>query len=372
MNEIIEKMEFRTILNSMDLMEHPYVQAHINNISFPGDIEGLEAFVYEHGSYNVEDILACDGRGWTVPRSCKVGDIVLWYHAKTAITRITALVSQVGALPEGTEHDKQLLIEWLERARHLHKQYGGKIFAVGRIVCPPARWDISVDDPYHFSGRIYADVGDIVILKEPVDISEFNSFITVSRHSAITPLPSKEFKRLRDIIWKKNDNLPEYFINCEIGDFCLSKINHQNFLEVTQEYRRRFLYEAEFRSYYVDHILRGVSNRRFYRECACHANGKAPCFVDNVFKVGNGCFLLEVKLNVHLEKDLLGQLKQYVNADYLYLKKDKKETVSDFERSFMYVIDTNAFYKYDTGTDTIQKLIDLDNVHSIEDFRQFL
>ena len=33
-----------------------YVNAHINNISFPKTIEQLEEFIYEHGCYNVEDV----------------------------------------------------------------------------------------------------------------------------------------------------------------------------------------------------------------------------------------------------------------------------------------------------------------------------
>ncbi len=386
-----ENVEFRSILNTLDRAEQPFVQAHINSISFPTAIEELEVFVYEHGHFNIEDILACDGSEWTVPRSCKIGDVVLWFHAKTAISRITKLITEVRGLPEPfvrttkhnqevsvlldsdeSEHDKYYLLEWLEHARDLYSKYGGKIFAIGRIVSPPDRLEIPADDPYHWHGRIYADVGDIVVLENPIDICEFNSFIAVSRHSAITPLPSKEFNWLRDIIGDKNDNLPAYFLNCEIGDFNLSKINRENFLTITQEYRRRFLYEQEFRSYYVDYLLRNIAGRKFYRECVCHANGKAPCFVDNVFKYEGQYFLLEVKLNIHLEQDLHGQLKKYTDSEYLLLKKGESNPIVEYERRFMYIIDTNGFYKYDRSSDTIQMLIDLDEVHSVEDISRFL
>lgn len=37
--------------------EYEYVNAHINNISFPKTIEQLEEFIYEHGCYNVEDVI---------------------------------------------------------------------------------------------------------------------------------------------------------------------------------------------------------------------------------------------------------------------------------------------------------------------------
>ena len=65
--------------------QYEFVNAHINNISFPKTIDQLEEFIYEHGCYNIEDIIneANDGyTNWTVPRSSVVGDIVLFFHAK--------------------------------------------------------------------------------------------------------------------------------------------------------------------------------------------------------------------------------------------------------------------------------------------------
>ena len=360
-------------LDELDAMEQPYVNAHINNISFPTDIEGLEFYVYEHGHYNVEDILSEKTTNWTVPRSAKIGDIVLFYHAKTAIARITALITQVKALPENSGHDKPLLLAWLERARQLFKQYGGKIFAIARVSGRPEYW--SADDSpnaYHWNGRVYADMVDVVVLETPIDISEFNSFITVSRQSAITPLPSKEFNGLRRIIREKNHALPEYFLKCEIGNFDLSHINSENFLVVTKEYRRRFLLEINFRSYYVDYLLKGFAKRKYWQECKCYASGKPHCRVDNVFQYKGKYYLLEVKLDIRLEKDLHGQLQQYIHADYLYLDKDATKRVDDFEREFMYVIDTEAFYIYEASTDTLTELIQLDNVHSIDDIKKHL
>lgn len=360
-------------LAELDAMEQPYVNAHINNISFPTDIEGLEYFVYEHGRYNVEDILTEPDTNWTVPRNAKIGDIVLFYHAKTAIARITALITQVNALPNDSEHDKPLLLQWLERARSLYKRYGGKVFAVARVTGSPEYWPTDeAGNAYHWHGRVYADVGDVVVLENPVDISDFNSFIKVSRQSAITPLPSKEFNGLRNLIWGENDCLPEYFLKCEIGNFDLAYINGENFLAVTQEYRRRFLLEIDFRSYYVDYLLRGLVKRHFWQECICHTEGKPNYFVDNVFQYGNKFYLLEVKLNVQLEKDLCGQLKQYINADYLYLDKAATRQVSDFERGFMYVIDTDALYRYDATSDTLVELVRLDDVHCVNDIAKHL
>ena len=163
----------------MGEQNYGFVNAHINNISFPKSIEQLENFIYEHGCYNVEDVIAEASDGyttWTVPRSSVVGDIVLYYHAKTAIQWIRKLEPATRVLDEAI-YDKALLLEWLNRARELYELYGGKIFAIGRVSSRPEREDEG--NPYHWSGRVFADIKDLFLLETPIDISEFNSFIFV-------------------------------------------------------------------------------------------------------------------------------------------------------------------------------------------------
>lgn len=363
--------KYREILNSIYSTPDSFVQAHISNISFPNDIDALEVFIYEHSLYNIESILNGDGRVWTVPRNSKLGDIVFFFHAKTAISRITSLVSRVRELSDYSEHNKEYLLEWLERARQLYKKYGGKIFAVGRIVSPPEYIYISDDDPYHFHGRIYADIGDIVCLDTPISIEQFNSFITVSRHSAITPLPLSEFNRLKEIIFSSNSNCPYYLLNAKVGNFDLSRINKSNYLIATKDCRCRFLYEADYRSYFVDYLLVEISDNKFYRECYCYSEEKPHGIVDNVFLYNGKYYLLEVKLNISIERDLCGQLNQYVSADYLYLLNHEKP-LYDFERANMYVIDTNSLYKYDTKSQVLQELLRLDEVTTIDDVKTAL
>lgn len=368
---VLATEEYRKLLDSMDNSKDVYVNAHISNISFPTNIEELEVFVYEHGMYNLEEVLLAKDNCWTVPASSKIGDIVLFYHAKTAIARITALITKVHSLEDGEDYEKDLLLEWLERARGLFKIYGGKVFAIGRVTGSPEYWG-DEEESYHWRGRIYADVGDIVVLENPIDISEFNDFIKISRQSGITLLPAKEFRQLREIMKQKNVILPAYFLRCEIGDYQLSQIDKHNFLEVTQMYRRRFLQEIDFRSYYVDYLLNALVERKFYRECTCYTQGKPNYFVDNVFLYNDRYYLLEVKLNIRLERDLVGQLKQYTDADYLYLNKQETRRIEDFERNFMYVIDTYGLYRYDRQQDELKMLIDLDEVKKIEDILQFI
>ena len=223
----------------MDERNYDFVNAHINNISFPKTIEQLEEFIYEHGCYNVEDVIyeATEGyTRWTVPRSSVVGDVILFLHAKTTIQWIRKLETAIKELSPKL-HDITLLREWLQRARSLYSLYGGKIFAIGSVSSRPEQEDDV--NPYHWSGRVYADIENLYLLEKPIDISEFNSFILVSRQSSITPLPSNEFEKLKALLKAKNPNAPKWFLESKIGDNNLSKVNQNNFLETTSLYRKR-------------------------------------------------------------------------------------------------------------------------------------
>lgn len=347
----------------MGEQKYNFVNAHINNISFPKTIEQLEDFIYEHGCYNVEDVVneATDGyTNWTVPRSSVVGDIVLYFHAKSAIQWIRKLETTTKSL-DSTMHDKELLFEWLQRARSLYSLYGGKIFAIGRISSRPEKED-ELDFQHHWSGRIYADVKDLYLLERPIDISKFNSFILVSRQSSITPLPSKEFEALKSLIKSQNPNVPTWFLKSKIGDNMLSKVNQSNFLEITRLYRKRFPLEINFRSYYVDYFLKALSGNNVYRECQCYTVKTPLARVDNVFEFAGKKILLEVKLNIALEEDLISQLNQYIYAEYICLSNDGNNNITDFEKEFMFVIDVYSVYRYDVKVKKITKIFDLDEI----------
>ena len=349
-------------------LNYDFVNAHINNISFPKTIEQLEDFIYEHGCYNVEDVIneAADGYTiWTVPRSSVVGDIVLYFHAKTAIQWIRKLETATKVL-DPAMHDQKLLVEWLQRARELYSLYGGKIFAIGRIGSRPEKED-ELEFQNHWSGRVYADVKDLFLLENPIDISEFNSFILVSRQSAITPLPSREFEGLKSLIKSRNHNVPKWFLESRIGDNMLSKVSQNNFLEITTSYRKRFPLEINFRSYYVDYFLKTLSGKNVYRECQCHTERTPLARVDNVFEFDGKRILLEVKLNIELEDDLISQLHQYIFANYISLSNTPNNNTTDFEKDFMFVIDVYSMYKYNVKSNKLTRIFDLDEIKSKDD-----
>lgn len=353
----------------MSNTDYQYVQSFISNISFPNDIEGLRYFVYEHGKYNIEDILQdfLLPQIWTVPRHSKKGDIILFYHAKTAEYKAKCLKRDILA-NEAEIADSDKLLQWLNRALDLYKIYGGKIFALGQVNSLPSAEDGSPFEGQHWRGRIYAEIKGIHVLGNPIDISEFNEQILISRQSAITYLPNEQFDYLRNIIMSKNTQLPNYYQTCRIGDFALASLTNDNYMVVTKEYRRRFLLEIDFRTYYVDFLLKTTSNKRFYRECACQKDGVPTSFVDNVFQLDGKYYLLEVKLNIHIEHDLIGQLQKYITSDFLWLDNKRTKKLENFERDYMYVIDTEAIYRYTPKDNQIVEIIRLDELYTAEGF----
>ena len=357
----------RDVTNELDRLSEVKIQAHISNISFPKSIDELEFYMYEHGCFNIEDILNRDASGWTVPRNSRIGDIVLFFHAKTAIQWIRKLETQVRNMSQfDAAHNKTLLLEWLQKARKLYGLYGGKIFAIGRVISNTFYDDENIDPILHWGNRIYADITDVVILENPIDISEFRDYLKISRQSGITMIPYKEFEQLKSLIISKNENIPNYFRKSIIGNLALIHINSDNFLTVTKEYRRRFLLEAEFRSYYVDFLLKFLFGKSVYSECTCHTNNsKVMYYVDNVFVNNDKYLMLEIKLNIDNEKNLVSQLEQYTNSIRMDLT--KKRSIDNYERNYMYVIDTRYIYKYLHKTKTFYKLVNLDNLGTMDD-----
>ena len=108
------------------------------------------------------------------------------------------------------------------------------------------------------------------LLEKPIDISEFNSVITVSRQSSITPVFGDQYNFLKSLIFQKNSIIEDYFINSIAEPVPLARVNDNNWLEVLNRYRRSFFLEIQFRTYYVDRLLILLGdNKTIYRECTC-------------------------------------------------------------------------------------------------------
>ncbi|MGN0154914.1 MAG: hypothetical protein ACI4D0_03720 [Lachnospira sp.] len=340
------------------------VQALINNISFPKTIEELEYFVKDVGHFNVEDILYYPTVEWTMPKWALTNDIVFFFHAKTAIQIIRGLES--GLKKNREQYDYDVLMEGLSHSRELYHKYGGKIFAVGRVLGRPYYDDGEWQEDLHWRGKIYAEIGDIQILQNPVDIKEFSDFIMISRQSAITSVVGDDFEKLKNVILKTNE-LPTYLVNSKATPLPLNKINSENWMRLTQEYRRTFFLEIQFRKFYVDYLLLAIADKKkVFSECACYKNNKLEGYADNcIWFNGKLCFV-EVKLNFDAERNFVEQLIKYSNVESALVKKEKRYA-DCIEQKYVIVVDTRRIGVFDARLKSISIIADLDLLQSKSD-----
>ena len=338
------------------------VQAFIDNISFPRTLVELERFA---DGFNVEEILTVDETGWTAPRWAVEGDVVFFFHAKTAIQKITALETKLRReKAEYLEEDYQWLWESLQRARELYKLYGGKIFAIGRISGRTEYDSQEGDEILHWASRFYAPIDIIYVLQQPIDISEFSDFLPVSTRGAITPVVGSDFDRLKKIITSKND-IPQYLQESRAIPLPLKRINAKNWLEITQHYRRLFALEIQFRRFYVDYFLKVLgAQKKFYAECECYRQGRRTGIADNAIKIGGKWCFVEVKLNIHAEPHLHNQLQKYCRVEKSVLDKERTIEQEGLWQNSMLVIDTTDFYFYNALTDDLTHLKNLDEIRT--------
>ena len=153
------------------------VQAFLNNISFPKSLEELGIFA---DKFNVEEILTVSETEWTVPRWAVKGDIVFFFHAKTAIQWIRKLETQLKKDQAFLPAEKERSLEnALKRARRLYDDYGGKIFAIGQVSDRPFYDYQDGDEVYHWNSRFYSEINQICVLQRPIDMAEFSDFLIV-------------------------------------------------------------------------------------------------------------------------------------------------------------------------------------------------
>lgn len=363
------------------------VQAFIDNISFPKSLEELDWFIDE---FDVEQVLTVSETEWTAPKWTVKGDIVFFYHAKTAIQWISKLETKIKkernrtednifpllfgeafkkTMEESFQKDCDAQLDALQRGRKLYKKYGGKIFAIGQVSGRPIYDSQEGDEVLHWASRFYAPIDKIYVLQNPIDISEFSNFIFLSRQSAITPVVGNDFERLKNLIATKNE-IPKYLKESAAIPLPLQKINAENWLEITKHYRRLFQLEIQFRRFYVDYFLRALGDqKKFYAECQCYKNGKRTGFADNAIKIGGKWCFVEVKLNVNAEQHLSAQLQKYSQVEGMIAKEEEVRPQEKLWQNCVLVIDTENFYRYDALSDKLDVIKNLDEIHGEEDIK---
>ena len=356
---------------SNEIIGQNCVQSFISNMSAPTSLAEL---VYNEGITLPENLMSEPTTEWTAPRWAKAGDVVFFMHSKTARSSITALRTElINRRTDFTAADYNRLFGWLEHALEIHAQYGGKIFAVGRVCGGPeyAEPDSLLESILHWRSRNYSAIDNIQVLDHPVDISTFRKYIQVSRGSATTPLIDEEFTSLRDEIYREN-TLPDYVSNCTARPVPLRKINIDNWIGVANDYRRCFILEKQFRKFYVDYLLREIGDhKKFFTECRCQRDDIHDSFMDYVFRFNGKYLPVETKLAVSAEPDIIGQVSKYVSNSRVFLTSDEKRFVSGngFHNGKVLIIDTDKIYMYDAAPDSVTEIYNLDQLTSKGDLQ---
>ena len=363
-----------------------YVQAFVNNISFPHTLDQLVELltVCDYGGVReldennnlVTNLLSSvdEGTTWTAPKWCKIGDIVFFMHAKTANQRVSHVASELKRrVDEFSPEEREKILAALELERALYKKFGGKIFAIGKVSGDVIYDSDMAERNLHWHSPIYALIDDIFILQNPVYINEFNSFITIARQSAITPVFGESFNKLKSLIIGKN-SVKAYFKNSAAAGVTLRDINQNNWISIASEYRRCFFLEEQFRSFFVNYLLKELGDiKTIYKECACYRDGGPVSYVDNVILFNDKYLPVEVKLNISAEQDLKGQVSKYCHLHELTLSTNKgSKQDADVEKIYndhVLIVDTNAVYIYTDSKNLIQELFNLDDLKSMDDIK---
>ena len=330
-----------------------YVQSFITNVVAPNTLDELYEITVTNEYIPSMDVVLYmyrgDPVGWTVPRWAKIGDIVFFMHSKTSNSHLTAIRSELNRrASEFGEEEWHRLKFWVNHELDVHRMYGGRVFAIGRVAGKPYK-ETDGFVHKHWASTIYADIDDIQILKEPVHISEFNDFIYVSRQNAITPVFGKEYEQLMSLIASRN-RVPGRFLGLKCDPMPLSRITDRNWFSIMQKHHRSFFLEQQFRTYCVDRFLRVFGDRRtFYAEGRCRKAGCADTFVDNLVMRGSRWLPVEVKLDITLVTDLESQLQQYMNVDKVVVKRGQESRMLAPESIWndrVMVVDTEGLYLY--------------------------
>ena len=352
-----------------DNFKMKYVQSYISNIAFPKSLDGVD---YYAECFDLESIIQqIKGMTWTAPRWCKQGDIIFFMHSKSSFATIRRLYHQLLREKQLYSNKKfQRLLAALQRGEELYHSYGGKIFAIA-LASGNLEYDNSeIQSSQHWKSQIYVPIDKIHLLKHPIDISQFRSVITISSQSSITPVFGDQFQYLKALILEKEKQVPIYFLNASAEIAPLSKINNENWLSIMNQYRRCFFLEIQFRTFYVNRLLRDLGDiKTFYRECACHKQDFATTYVDNVIKL-NGKFLpVEVKLSITAEHNIIGQVSKYCDLELLVLD-ESKEISSPIHHHHVLIIDTDNVYLYDNRQKSMENIFKLDDLRKTEDIQK--
>ena len=137
---------------------------------------------------------------WSVPTYAGIGDTVLFMLASSSIDTY----HMNGAVNEAAELSDWKIYEFGKAEREKYRKYAGKILCVGKITGFSKE-----DEPdEEFNQRlIYADIGNLQMLENPVPLKDFRDFININRFWSVTSLKQEQWDKLKKLLVSRNPDI---------------------------------------------------------------------------------------------------------------------------------------------------------------------
>lgn len=178
----------------------------ITNFQAPQNLQELKN-IQERGNGSNLDLLLSEYKtetDWTVPSDATIGMIVFFMCAKSAID----YRHLAGVRKQARESGDTSLISLAEEQYASYAKYAGKIMIVGRMHADP--YKRSDDATYPGWG---AKIRNMILLDNPVDISEFKTIVKISNTNAITKLNESQYQHLIRLVERRNPGFISEFGN---------------------------------------------------------------------------------------------------------------------------------------------------------------
>lgn len=346
------------------------VQAYILNISGIKTLEELMELEANNYMHTVDAVVSVEGTSfYTAPKWIMNNDIVFFYHAATAKQNNKKLRRYIkNNINQFSNGDEKYLFKYLDYCDKLYDKYGGKIYAVGKVSGNAEYSKTDYEHP-HFRSRIFAPITNIAELDYPLSSEKFKGFLPIARQTGITPVLGNDFMKLKSLILKYNNI--SCLNECVSASIPIKDVKKGNWLQSANENKRRYLYESQFRKYYVDYMLMSLSDdNNFLSEISCVKDGKVSGRADNCIKFNEKYLFVEVKLNVFAEGDIFVQLEEYCNVNN-FKYGNRKISSDSIYQNFVLLIDVSKIYLYDAEqNDELIQISELDNIKSMADIRK--
>lgn len=173
----------------------------LNFVSYPTSAEQLNNKIeYDH----MTDMQLLDDGGfvnWTISPKAKDGDLILFYHTDSALTRIKKV--EADAKKAKILYDK--LKPHIDLSYGYFKKFGASIFAIGIVYGNPEVDKEAFGFETHFKERCFANISDINMLNFPIKKENIEMYLDLKKHISKKPIDKSVAKNLLLLIADKND-----------------------------------------------------------------------------------------------------------------------------------------------------------------------